>query len=101
MPNSQSAETILVADRSTRHNMFYLIGAVVVVGTDAEIERQTARGAAYSLDPLGSSYVTKRPVRHGARESRTGTVRSRVSRGREALRKLMDRRVGTEAANGL
>jgi RNA polymerase sigma-70 factor, ECF subfamily len=29
-----------------------------------------------------------------------GTVRSRVSRGREALRKLMDRRDGTEAASG-
>jgi RNA polymerase sigma-70 factor (ECF subfamily) len=29
-----------------------------------------------------------------------GTVRSRVSRGREALRKLMDRRDGTEAAEG-
>jgi RNA polymerase sigma-70 factor (ECF subfamily) len=29
-----------------------------------------------------------------------GTVRSRVSRGREALRKLMDRRDGTEPANG-
>ena len=29
-----------------------------------------------------------------------GTVRSRVSRGREALRRLMDRRVGTEAENG-
>jgi hypothetical protein len=29
-----------------------------------------------------------------------GTVRSRVSRGREALRKLMDRSDGTEAANG-
>jgi RNA polymerase sigma-70 factor, ECF subfamily len=29
-----------------------------------------------------------------------GTVRSRVSRGREALRKLMDRSDGTEAASG-
>jgi hypothetical protein len=29
-----------------------------------------------------------------------GTIRSRASRGREALRKLMDRRDGTEAANG-
>jgi DNA-directed RNA polymerase specialized sigma24 family protein len=29
-----------------------------------------------------------------------GTVRSRVSRGREALRKLMDRRDGGEAASG-
>jgi len=29
-----------------------------------------------------------------------GTVRSRVSRGREALRRLMDRRDGTEAASG-
>ena len=30
-----------------------------------------------------------------------GTVRSRVSRGREALRRLMDRRVGTEAENAV
>jgi DNA-directed RNA polymerase specialized sigma24 family protein len=30
-----------------------------------------------------------------------GTVRSRVSRGREALRRLMDRRNGTEPANGV
>jgi hypothetical protein len=29
-----------------------------------------------------------------------GTIRSRVSRGREALRKLMDRRDGTDAASG-
>jgi RNA polymerase sigma-70 factor, ECF subfamily len=29
-----------------------------------------------------------------------GTIRSRLSRGRESLRTLMDRRDGTEATNG-
>src|SRR6266478_5213801 len=44
----------------------------------------------------GTSYEEAASILDG----RIGTVRSRVSRGREALRKLMDRSDGTEAARG-